>query len=334
MLLNARGRVYNRIYNDKEWLVVNKDNKILMEDFLLELKSRKKKESTLKQYKNDIRIILIYILRELENKSILDLNKKNFRNMSLWMIEILQQSNARANRLMSTIRSMLAFAEEDDDYSYEINIALKVKGLPKEGVRDICFLSEEQVTKLREHLRTIKDYKKMCLLDFAYDSAGRRNELHQILKRDLLEKNNTNIVIGKRGKKFPLLYFSRTKESLALYLEQRGEDNLEELWIVGRGEGKKPASYESLYDWFVTMAEMLDDIDDSNLPFNAHSLRHSALENLSSGSHYVLKEIGKEKLELNQLMIYAHHGDVSTTNSYLKVDDNNMLSQTFGISID
>jgi len=80
--------------------------------------------------------------------------------MSLWMIETLQQSNARANRLMSTIRSMLTFAEEDDDYAYEINIASKVKGLPKEGVRDICFLSEEQVVKLREHLRSIKDYKK------------------------------------------------------------------------------------------------------------------------------------------------------------------------------
>jgi len=49
--MNARGRVYNRIYNDTEWLVVNNDNKILMEDFLLELKSRKKKESTLKQYR-------------------------------------------------------------------------------------------------------------------------------------------------------------------------------------------------------------------------------------------------------------------------------------------
>lgn len=331
--MNARGRVYNRIYNDAEWLIVNNDNKILMEDFLLELKSRKKKDSTLKQYRNDIRIILIYILRDLDNASILDLNKKNFRNMSLWMIETLQQSNARANRLMSTIRSMLTFAEEDDDYEYEMNIASKVKGLPKEGVRDICFLSEEQIVKLRNYLMEIKDYKKLCLLDFSYDSAGRRNELHQILKHGLLEKNNTNIVIGKRGKKFPLLYFSRTKESLALYLEQRGEDDIEGLWVVGNGQGKKLASYESLYDWFVAMADMLDGLEDSKIPFNAHSLRHSSLENLSNSTHYVLKEIGKEKLELNELMVYAHHGDVSTTNSYLKNNENDILSQTFGIVI-
>ena len=328
-----RGRVYNRIFNESEWKLVLEDNKILMEDYLLEIRSQKKKQSTLDQYKNDLRIILIYILKKLDNKSILELNKKHFRNMSLWMIEELGQSNARANRLMSATRSMLSFAEDDDDYEYDVNFAGKVKGLPKEGVRDIYFLTDEQIAKIREYLREHEDYAKMCLLDFLYDSAGRRNEIHQIFKEGLLEKNYTNIVIGKRGKKFPLIYFSRTKESLALWLNQRGEDNIESLWVIGKGTNKKEASYGTLYDWIVSLADILDKLEDCNIPFNPHSLRHSSLENLSNGTHYVLKEIGKEKLQLNELKYFAHHGDISTTNAYLKNNESSILAETFGIEI-
>lgn len=329
-----RGRVYNRIFTEEDWKLVNKENIALMEDYLIELKANKKKETTISQYKNDIRIILIYILKELSNKSILELNKKHFRNMSLWMIENLQVSNARANRLMSATRSMLTFAEDDEDYDYNLNYASKVKGLPKESVRDIQFLTDEQVLKIRNYLKEHEEYQKMLLIDLAYDSAGRRNEIAQVRKEGLLDKNNTNIVVGKRGKKFPLIYFSRTKESLKLWLDQRGEDKFESLWVIGKGENKKEASYETLYDWFVYMANILEKIEGKSTPFNAHSFRHSALENFGNGSHYVLKEIGKEKLELNELKVYAHHSDVSVTSSYLKNDENNILSQTFGINFD
>lgn len=329
-----RGRVYNRIFNEEEWVIVNKDNKNLMYDFIIELKARKKKKGTIDQYSNDIRIILIYILRQLKNKSILELNKKHFRNMNLWMIDNLGVSNARANRLMSTIRSMLDFAEDDDDYEYDVNYAKKVKGLPKEEVREIYFITDEQVSKLRECLKNKQEYQKLLLLDLAYDSAGRRNELFQVEKEGLLERNNTNIVIGKRGKKFPLIYFSNTKESLKLWLDQRGEDDIKSLWVTGTGNGKREVAYNTLYEWFVTMADYLGEIEGKEIPFNAHSFRHTALENFGNGTHYVLKEIGKEKLELNELKVYAHHSDVSVTSSYLKNDENNILAQTFGIDIE
>lgn len=329
----ARGRVYNKIYTKEEWDLVNEENKDLMEDYLVEMRASKKKDGTIKQYKNDLRIILIYIYRKLKNKSILELNKKNFRNINLWFIEELGLSNARANRLMSAVRSMLDFAEDDDDYEYESNFAKKVKGLPKEEVREIVFLTNEQISKLREKLIELKDYQKLVLLDLSYDSAGRRNELAQVLKEGLLERNNTNTVVGKRGKKFPLIYFSRTKESLKLWLDQRGEDDINSLWVLGKDDKKREASYENLYDWFIYMAKLLEDIEGKETPFNPHSLRHSALENLSKGTHYLLKELGKEKLELNELRVYAHHGDVSTTQSYLKNDENDILSKTFGIDI-
>lgn len=327
----ARGTVYNRVYNAEDWKLVNKENKNIMEDFLEEYRQQKKKQSTLDQYKNDIRIVLIYILKELNNKCLLELTKKDFRRFNLWLQDK-GMSSARVNRIMSAVRSMLTFCEDDDDYDYEQNVARKVKGLAKEPVRDIQFLTDEQITMLREELKNRKEYIKMLLLDLAYDSAGRRNELYQVKKDGLLEKNNTNIVIGKRGKKFPLIYFSRTKESLKLYLDERGEDDIESLWVAGKKE-KREVGYQTLYEWFVYMANLLHDLTGENIPFNAHSLRHSSLENLSNGTHYLLKELGVEKLELEQLKVYAHHSDISTTSSYLKDNSNDLLENTFGIKI-
>ena len=45
--------MYNKIFDEEKWKQVNQENKTIMEDFLLEYKARKMKESTLKQYKND-----------------------------------------------------------------------------------------------------------------------------------------------------------------------------------------------------------------------------------------------------------------------------------------
>ena len=119
---------------------------------------------------------------------------------------------------------------------------------------------------------------------------------------------------------------------LKLYLDERGEDDIESLWVTGKKE-KREVGYQTLYEWFVYMANLLHDLTGENIPFNAHSLRHSSLENLSNGTHYLLKELGVEKLELEQLKVYAHHSDISTTSSYLKDNSNDLLENTFGIKI-
>lgn len=94
--------------------------------------------------------MFIYILREHDNKPIYKLKKKQFRNYSLWLSEELNLSNDRVNRLLSATRSMLEYASNEEDYEdeIEINYASKVKGLPKEKVRDIYFLTDEQVDKV------------------------------------------------------------------------------------------------------------------------------------------------------------------------------------------
>lgn len=132
----ARGRIYNNFYTPELWEQVNKENKRILDDFLAEYRQRKKAKSTIASYFQDLRIILIYVLKEHSNKSILEMNKKDFRGMSLYFTEECGMSPARTNRLKSSINSLLTFCEEDDDYEYEINQSKKVKGVPRERVRD------------------------------------------------------------------------------------------------------------------------------------------------------------------------------------------------------
>lgn len=332
---NKRGTVYNRIFTEKDWKEVNVDNKNLLDDFIEEYKQRKMKESTIIQYNSDLKKVLIYIKSHLGNKSILDLNKKDFRRFSLWLSSDLQLSNARVNRMMSSVRSLLTYAEDDDDYEYDNNLAKKVKGLPKEAVRtneDNFFLTFEQIMKLRQELINRGKLQHAVLLMVMYDSGGRRNEVFQVQKNGLLDGNKTNIVVGKRGKTFPLVYLNDTKELIKQYLIERGEDEIDSLWIIGTGENKKPTTYENIYKRVIYMSNVLSEIESKEIQFFPHSLRHSRIECLltASDTRIIDEKTGKpKKFSLEEAQVFAHHSDPKTTLDYSKDHTEDIIDNMF-----
>lgn len=324
--------VYNRIYSKEKWDKVNKYNKNLMEDYLMELKSQKKSQGTIDQYRNDLRIMFIYILEELNNKEIYKLKKKHFRNYLMWLSDK-GMSNARVNRLMSALRSMLTYASDEEDYEdeLEINYAQKVRGLTKEKVREIIFLTDEEIEYIYSRLIEKGKYQQALLCALMYDSAGRRNECYGV-EKDFVEKdpNFTNVVIGKRNKKFRLLYRARTKQTYDLLMESRNDD-CDALWTTRQDGEVVQASYETLYAWVISWRKILAEKFEPK-DFNPHSFRHSALENYGDGTHYVCREfLDGKALSIEQLKILAHHEDVSTTMSYLRDKGEDELLNAFGI---
>lgn len=319
--------VYNRVYTLEKWKNVCKYNKDLLDDYLLQIKAEGKSESSQKQYFNDARIVLIYILEELDNKPLYKLNRKSFRNFILWMKEN-GMSPARINRMLSTTRNLLNFGLEDDDYSDEFEDCkanpAKIKGIKKEKVREIVFLKDEEVLTIYNKLVELKLYSQALLCALMYESACRRNEAYQVKRSDIsLDKSFTaNEVVGKRGKKFKLMYHDLTREAFKL-LEDNRTDEEDTLWLTRDGSS---ASYETLYFWVNSWREFLG--NEKN--FNPHSFRHSALENYSTGEHYVAKKLNK-KFSIQELKLVAHHEDLSTTDSYLKCKDEEMLLDAFGI---
>src|SRR5699024_2324879 len=136
----------------------------------------------------------------------------------------------------------------------------------------------------------------------------------------LLEGNRTNKVIGKRGKEFTLIYMNDTRELIKQYLEQRGEDDIDSLWVTGSGDRKREVSYGALYDRVVRMSDLLSEIEGERINFFPHSLRHSRVECMLQGhDKRILDDKGNpKKFNLEDVQKIVNHSDPSTTQGYAK----------------
>lgn len=322
--------VYNKVFTKEKWEKVNEFNKNLLDDYVLQIRADGKTEGSIKQYFNDARIIMIYVLESHKNKEMYKLTSKSFRNFKLWCQEN-GMSSSRTNRLLVTCRNLMNFGLEDEEFEEEFEDCKvnpsRLKGLQKEERRKIIFLSDEEVMVIYNKLVADGENSQALLCALMYDTACRRKEAFQVKREDIsLDKNITkNEVIGKRKKKFKLLYNNLTKEAFKR-LEDSRSDDYGTVWLTISGT---PASYETLYNWVVTWREILKDEMGIDKEFNAHSFRHSCLENLSKGTHYIAKDMGK-KFELKELKLLANHENVATTEGYLKDDSEDKLMEAFG----
>lgn len=336
MIEIARGRgIYNRVYTPEKWERVNPANKAIMDDYLTELRQRKKSPGTIYQYGNDLRLVFIKILDDYKNKCILEMSKKDFRKLNIWFDDS-GMSPARCNRIHSAINALLTFCEEDDDYDYDVNLSKKVSGVPNEKVKtndDDFFFTFEEFIKVRDILVERDRLQDAVLWSLMYDSGARRNEVYQVNKQGLLKGNMTNIVRGKRGKKFPLVYLDDTKELIRKYLEWRGEDNVDSLWIKGHGKTASPVECAALYDRILSISKILSEVRGEEVNIFPHSCRHSRIECLKRGWDDRLKdENGNNRVyPLDQIQIFVHHNDISTTQSYTRNTDQETINEMFNL---
>lgn len=328
---------YNKVYSPQEWKQVNFFNKEIIDDYIEEIKQRKLKKTTITQYYNDLRIFAIFVRKQCDNKSFLELTKRDFRRLSIWSNDECGMSNARTNRLLSSCRALLTYCEDSDDYEYDNNIARKVKGLPGNPVRtneENYFMSFDQIMKIRQKLLDMGEIQLAVLHMVFFDSGARRNEVAQIEKHGILDGNKTNIVVGKRGKTFPLIYLDDTKELIKLWLEKRGQDNIDSLWIVGRDLSKRKASYDILYSWVKKIRKIFSEIEGRQIDIFPHSYRHSRCESLLQGTDTRIIDVSTglpKKFSLEQVQLFLHHSDPKTTQGYTKDHSEEIIDGMFNI---
>lgn len=312
---------------------VNRESKDLLDDYSLELEAQGKSERTIYQYQADIKGFLCWNCDNAQNKYLLELKKRDFRKFFLTMVKN-GTSSARINRFQSSLRNILEYAvdEDDDVYDYEVNEMHSLKGMTKKPVRDVVFLTDEQITTLLDKLLEDKKYELATFVSLAYDSAARRNEIRQVNIKNFLTSNSSNKVIGKRGKEFKLMYFDRTKKIAKLWIDSRRDDS--EAMFIDTVDGQLiRANNNTLYGFILELRKYLKDIYEKDIHIKTHDFRHSALENYSNGTHYMLKQLGKKELPLNVLKVIAHHSSIDTTQSYLENHDDDIIEETFGINL-
>jgi site-specific recombinase XerC len=291
---------------------VSSENKRLVKDFLEEKKSQGKRPKTIYQYGDDMRIILTIIYQHFENKSLLEMTRKDIRSLSL-LFQDMGMSNARVNRLMSCLRSALEYFVDDDDLEYDNNVGKKVKGLKKEPVRDIKFLKDEWIYQLRDELIKRGEILLALWHMMSYITAARKNELLQIQKDGLRNNFCTNFVIGKRAKKFQLFYDQDCQDLINQYLDLRGEDNIPDLFVhVFKNGIKRKVQYGTINTWCAYFSKVLSSITGIQVKYNNHAYRHSRLEALATG-----KNKDNSKIDLSDLQVLANHSDPGTTKSYI-----------------
>lgn len=321
----------NKYFTEEKWEQVNPYNKSLLNDYMMQIKSEGKSSGTMKQYYSNARIFLIYIMEYHNNKALYKLNGKVFRNLSLWAQDN-GLSAARINNMLTIGRNLLNFGLDDDDYSDEFEDCKanpsRIKGMQKETVRDIVFLTDEEVMIIYNNLMERELYNQALLCALMYDSASRRNEVYQ-LKRDDISLDNficKRVVVGKRGKKYRPIYNKLTQDTYKEYMKTRKDDN-ESLWVT---KGGTPVSYETLYSWVVSWRSILEKETGEYKKFNPHSWRHSCANNLENGTHYICRNLNK-KFELSQIQKLMNHSDIGTTQSYLEDKSEDILLEAFGL---
>ena len=208
--------------------------------------------------------------------------------------------------------------------------------MPSERVKtndDDFFFTFEEFIAVRNKLVEMGDLQTAVLWSISFDSAGRRNEIFQIKKEGLLDGNKTNIVRGKRGKMFSLIYLDDTKELIRQYLEQRSDDNIESLWYAEHGGKRTEVTKDALYNRFIKCSKILSEIRGQETNIFPHSARHSRFNVLNNGGDSRLKSDNGENrvYDLNEIKLLAHHESSQTTEMYLKDNTEEMIDSLFGV---
>lgn len=315
----------------EKWEQVNPENKRYLKEFMLTLKQEGRSKYTIETYEGNAKRFLIYVLEYLDNRSIIDLRKKDFRNYGLYLRER-GLSTATHNHYISAIRSWCERLEDDEDIEYDNNLCRKVKGVKIERVKQVTFLTDDQITKLYNELVRIEKYQMATWLALAYDSTGRRMELHQVTKEGFedINKNCTNPVIKKGGKKEPLVYFERTKEAAKLWLEQRGDDDNPLLWADFGGRQRQIGSANS---WCEIMSRILSKLEGKKVHFTPHDIRHSAIENLTEASHYKCP-VKRVAYDIKAVSKLASHASTDMTEYYKKDKGIKSIESAFGVRLE
>ena len=264
---------------------ISSENKRLISDYLLYLKSIQRAQSTIDQYLHDLNIFFVWNYRFNDNKNFVRLSKRDLISFQNWLIGSNENSPARIRRIKSVLSSLSNYIENilDDEYANYRSIVRKVESPVNQTVREKTVFSEIQLQNLLDKLVLLKQYDKACLLALGIYSGRRKSELPRFKVKYFDDKNlicggslyKTPEKVRTKGKgngKYITCYTLAQpfKPYLDMWLKRRVELGITSEWLFpAKDNQNEPIKISTMNSYASTFTKMLDGVD-----FYWHSLRH------------------------------------------------------------
>lgn len=309
----------------------NKETKNLFIDFSRESQAVGHTKRTNMEYKNIGNYVLGLLYIHFENESILNLRKSAFRDLVLILNHDLNLSSSRMNSILSFITCCLEYAADHEEkyLAYNKNYAKNIKRQPKKLRKEKIFITREEVKKIINKSIAHWRLQDAVMISLLFDSGCRISELHQVKKSNLENQNFTNEIIRKgQKKKIKLIYTNETKELIKKWMDQRGEDKIESLFIspvlptIKTVDKKKEVGVKTLADRISKMGSYI------NTPITPHVFRRSRAECLKRGED---ERLNYHKFSAKEIQILLGHSQLSTTELYLKDDSVEMFENIINL---
>lgn len=299
---------------EEEWLACNEFNRMIVNEFL---QQQHLSDFTLKQYKSAMSIFLRFIKDNLMNKPIYELKARDALKYQNWLLSLDLSSNAVKFK-RSAVSTLCNYIElyYGEEYPNFRNIFNKAIPSPaKQLVKEKNIIPKEDFERLIKDLEEREEWQKIAYLKLSYVTGARRGEIENIKKEHFnVDKVNGKDIYktpklrgkgrGKQGKLVNLFYNDEARNAILKWLEIRGEDECEYVFVRKTKDGKvNRLSRDAFNDWF---AKDFNKILGEDKGYAPHSLRRSRASDLVNDG----KDIETARKILN-------HNDVSTTQIYV-----------------
>nr|WP_262913967.1 tyrosine-type recombinase/integrase [Polaribacter sp. DS7-9] len=198
----------------------------------LEYLSLEKKYSvhTVTAYKNDLISFRDYLVTELEQESLVDVNYNQIRGWIVYLVN-LNLSNRSINRKVSSLKSFYKFLQKT--HQIKVSPLAKHRALKTEKKIQVPFTSKE-VDKVIEEIGLKDDFvsvRNKLIVELFYSTGIRRIELINIREIDVDVSEKKIKVLGKRNKERFVPLLNSVTETLIHYLRlkkdiKKDSDNL------------------------------------------------------------------------------------------------------------
>lgn len=281
----GRSTVYNNITTPELLQQVLPSNVELAEDFIDYLKSIGRAETTIEQYKSDLRIFWVWNLQHNQNKEFIKITKREFARFQNHCLNEWGWSPKRIRRVKSVLSSMSNYIEnildEEPEFEGYRAVVRKIESPADDVVREKSIFTTEELQGLLDYLVEHEEYEKACMLSLAMNSGRRKAELPRFkvnyftdenVRFGSLYKTPEKVRTKGRGKgKYLELYVMKKPFDpyLRLWLDERQRLGIESEWLFPlKSNPAEPLKPETLDSWAETFSRILQK------PFYFHSLRH------------------------------------------------------------